>query len=380
MIRRYRGAEPDELRQERVWRVARRILYPEPPTTGDVATRAAPYDDSYNLPGVRQRLRIAQRGRCAYCGSGPVEAAHYDIEHFRPRTRYWWLTWTWENLWLACKVCQSKSNDFELDANAVPPLRPGPLPAPSVVDATRAFALSSESSMLLDPAKDEPQHHLCFEEVPGTGGGWDWMGQSLRGRHTVTRLKLNRETRTAAYDQLKEHLRRWVIPQMTAVIATTGEARQQAWQKCRDDFLWQSDSSPTEADYLVPTWWFLKKKFEVHGLAQHGLEMWPYPDDARDQPLPADPPALDHGFLLPSALPAEARLHVLYIQGAGTVPWQHLHPAIVAVCRHQPQTKESLAALLNRSPETLKTPLKALSDAGLLRREPYTRPYVYSAP
>lgn len=358
MIRRVRGAEPTALTRERRWRVARGILYPD---LRDTML-------GYNLPAVRQTLHRIQRGQCAYC-SQPVEASFNDIEHFRPRAQYWWLTWTWENLWLACAVCQAKSDAFALAAGHR-------LAEPDVSDLASAFQLCAEQPMLLDPARDEPEKHLCFVPVSDIPGAWFWAPQagSERGKATCEALRLSRfhHERMGQYDRTCEHLRRRIIP-FTQHIRTllpeavgSHEALQGAWETAWRDFLWQTDTA--QADYLLASWWYLSVFFTENRLSEYGLHMWPYPDNAAGA-LPSAPPPLDADTDLPTGLDSHARLHVLYVRSTDRVTSAaHREAAVLAICGCLEARVSLLASLLGLSQETIQATCRDLLANNRLQR------------
>ncbi|MCB9846757.1 MAG: hypothetical protein H6811_12325 [Phycisphaeraceae bacterium] len=367
MIRRQRGTEPLELARERSWRVARALLYGVDRTVREDGTLSTtqPTDLGYNIPAVRDALRTAQYGRCAYCATRTVEASYDHLEHYRPRAHYWWLTWTWENLWLACNVCQGKSNSF--------PCEPGtePLAAPTRAAVDGAFALSTERPLLLDPACDLPQHHLAFAEVEGTNGGWFWKGTTGRGQETIAALHLKRVIRHTEYDDLLQHIRRWLEPatQRVASALAEGDAERAraAWEQCGDAFLWSDPATSSEAPFRVPSWWYMRAFYERSELAAHAMVMWCFPDHAGD--LPPDPrPLLDDE--LPDALSPEARLHVNYIRGAGVAPKEHMEAAIKAVCACGSWSVDALAELLGRAKGTIqKAYVRPLVRDGHLRHD-----------
>lgn len=45
------------------------------------------------------------QGKCAYCESHTASVAHGDVEHFRPRSAYWWLALCVDNHVYACQLC-----------------------------------------------------------------------------------------------------------------------------------------------------------------------------------------------------------------------------------------------------------------------------------
>lgn len=348
MIRRYRGVEPKALAEDRSWRVARAILY---------AQHRSSTESGYNLPAVREALLRAQGSHCAYCSTMQVERDGTHLEHYRPRSLYWWLSWTWENLWLACNACQRKSNAFEVT--------PARLPAPTAAEVDAAFALSTEHPMLLDPARDAPDEHLAWEKTDR----WAWAGRSDRGMATIEALGLTPSRRPGDTDRWRRHLRTHLEPAVARVGAAVksgdlDKARLE-WQQC---FALHVHRGPGDPDppFRAPSWWYLRASHEREGLAAHGMEMPPFPDEG--QGLPADPrPLLDDD--LPETLSPEARLHACYIRGDKNAPAEHVRAAIEAVCRCGIWPLDALAALLGRTEGTLRPYITALVAAGRVRVE-----------
>lgn len=85
------------------------------------------YDDfvkEYNKPAIKRALEAETYGKCMYC-EGRIKALGYNhIEHIKPkdRTKYPELTFEWENLGIACNVCNGNKGE-EFDA-ALPYVNP----------------------------------------------------------------------------------------------------------------------------------------------------------------------------------------------------------------------------------------------------------------
>lgn len=127
-----------------------------------------------------------------------------DVEHYRPKTQavgqdgemrvgYWWLAWTWENLFFSCDGCNRfEKNDLfplrdehrRLQAKQAPP---GP-----------------ERPLLLDPAspQDDPMDHLVYRPVADPGDWWVFPRHgSVLGQWTIQVLGLNRDELRTLYRQ-----------------------------------------------------------------------------------------------------------------------------------------------------------------------------------
>ncbi|MBI1786218.1 MAG: hypothetical protein HYR60_01540, partial [Acidobacteria bacterium] len=53
----------------------------------------------------KARLKAETHGKCAYCESKIDTVAHGDVEHFRPKSVYWWLAYCYDNHLYACQIC-----------------------------------------------------------------------------------------------------------------------------------------------------------------------------------------------------------------------------------------------------------------------------------
>jgi uncharacterized protein (TIGR02646 family) len=155
----------------------------------------------YAAEDVRLTLFELFAGKCAYCES-PLTPSELLVDQFRPASgaldleghvdpdHYWWLAYTWENLYPCCAECRSfKGARFPVRGKRAKP-------------GTTGKALSNERALLLDPRHDHPEQHLVFAE-DGTVASITPEGQT-----TIDVLGLNRAqlvaTRTAALAEVRE--------------------------------------------------------------------------------------------------------------------------------------------------------------------------------
>jgi 5-methylcytosine-specific restriction endonuclease McrA len=70
------------------------------------------FPDYWKKPDVRGLLHAMQGRICAYC----LVERPLDVEHFRPKSHYWWLAYEPANLLLGCTACNRdrKVNQFPL--------------------------------------------------------------------------------------------------------------------------------------------------------------------------------------------------------------------------------------------------------------------------
>ena len=142
----------------------------------------------YGHADVRTALRKAQHRKCCYCEGRSEAFAAADVEHYRPKGAvrqepgspeqlpgYYWLAYSWENLYLCCQVC-NRSGKKDLF----------PLADDSVRARSHRDDVARESPLLLDPGgTNDPRAHVRFRQERA-------VGQTDTGRRTIEVLDLNR--------------------------------------------------------------------------------------------------------------------------------------------------------------------------------------------
>lgn len=123
-------------------------------------------------------------GKCAFCERFVLSDAPGAVEHWRPKwatrglkrefslTHYWWLAFSWENLYLSCLDCNKhRGPRFPVEGERT--LGPGD-------------DISLESPLLLDPCADRPEEHLQFQHSGHV------QPLTRRGEVTIALMALNR--------------------------------------------------------------------------------------------------------------------------------------------------------------------------------------------
>jgi hypothetical protein len=72
--------------------------------------------DSTVWKQAKEQLLIETHNKCAYCETPTRVVAYGDVEHFRPKSKYWWLAYSYENYLVSCTVCNQeyKKDYFEI--------------------------------------------------------------------------------------------------------------------------------------------------------------------------------------------------------------------------------------------------------------------------
>jgi hypothetical protein len=90
---------------------------------------------------AKPQLKRETGGKCAYCESPTDTVAHGDVEHYRPKSKYWWLAYCYDNYVYACQICNQVHKGDEFPIHATSGAWAGPdLPAQPTAEALAALA------------------------------------------------------------------------------------------------------------------------------------------------------------------------------------------------------------------------------------------------
>ncbi|MFN0301835.1 MAG: hypothetical protein ACKVQU_15945 [Burkholderiales bacterium] len=62
-------------------------------------------------PKAKGQLKLDSSNKCAYCEADTAAVAHGDVEHFRPKSEYWWLAYCYDYYTLSCQKETSFSRE-----------------------------------------------------------------------------------------------------------------------------------------------------------------------------------------------------------------------------------------------------------------------------
>ena len=135
----------------------------------------------FNAPDVKNKLKQIYHGKCAYCES-IIEASYLD--HYRPKSIYYWTTFEWSNLLLACPTCnKQKKTKFPITFKKI---------SEPQLDRNEWRANSStflsEEPLLINPEIDNPEDHLSFYP------DGRMFAKTKKGKTTIEIINLNRES------------------------------------------------------------------------------------------------------------------------------------------------------------------------------------------
>ena len=129
---------------------------------------------------AKEQLFAETGGKCAYCETPTSPVASGDVDHYRPKSSYWWLAYCYDNYLISCQLCNQrfKKDDFPIQNRKMkaPIIRrdttddfittkSGQI-APDPLDTDRVNAFiqlhQQERPLLLNPYFDDPVEYFAW--------------------------------------------------------------------------------------------------------------------------------------------------------------------------------------------------------------------------
>lgn len=153
------------------------------------------YNHRYKLKDIKSKLSIIYNHKCAFCEQRVEILA---VEHFRPKSVYYWLCYSWDNLLLACVGCNSsKLNHFEVVNRAVH--------TTNDINSIHGLAAQyqvSEQPKFIHPEQEDAEPLLIFD-VKGNVSSND-----IRMQYVIEKCNLDRKIlsdfRKELYDDIEK--------------------------------------------------------------------------------------------------------------------------------------------------------------------------------
>jgi len=163
--------------------------------------------------------------KCAYCESKYLATSWTDIEHYRPKSKYYWLAYEWSNLLPTCPKCNRLKNDEFPIINDEKRIKSHP-EFNGKLDKTKckitASELVDEEAYIINPEIDNPDLFLDFK-IENNKKGIEIYGIDVknRGEKTIDVCNLNR------VDLLKDR-QEFVIDNIIDLIDISFSAKEKA--------------------------------------------------------------------------------------------------------------------------------------------------------
>ena len=145
-----------------------------------------PDKEYYKKKYVKDILMRMHHKKCCYCETKRYTPSDLHVEHFRPKGAvrqsraekdkypgYYWLTYCWDNLLMACPDCNTTKDTMF------------PLENPAQRARSHNDDLTKECERFVNPTVEDPRDHIRFvEDLP--------VARTKRGCHTIEGLDLRR--------------------------------------------------------------------------------------------------------------------------------------------------------------------------------------------
>lgn len=110
---------------------------------------------------AKKQLKKEAAGKCAYCEAQTAVVAHGDVEHFRPKSDYWYLAYFYDNYTYSCQICNQtfKKDKFPIFGQKLR-LKP-PFPEPFPTNATPEKLRTIMLTFAPDPLADTVEYPMA---------------------------------------------------------------------------------------------------------------------------------------------------------------------------------------------------------------------------
>lgn len=192
------------------------------------------YNRRYKYFDIKERLLVIYNSKCAYC-EHKLELLH--IEHYRPKTKYYWLAYSWDNLLLACPTCnQYKRDSFAINGN------PASFYATTNeilnINVLSASYDKVEKPLLVNPEITDPAIYLCFKrtgEISSTNDNF---------LYTIDVCKLDRKTLRDARRKILEDFKNEILAEI--VYQNSPEEQKKAVETLIRRFVYSAQDTSNE--------------------------------------------------------------------------------------------------------------------------------------
>ncbi len=181
----------------------------------------------YQHESIKNTLKGADmfRGKCAYCESFILHIDYGHIEHYRPKSVYPILTFEWDNLLLACGVCNGKQ--FKGDK------------FPMIDNETPAF---------INPCEDNPFEHFSFVFDENLQKAFVY-GKTIRGEITEKELGFNNRQDLLKYRSA--HVQKLI--HLAKYAKDDSKAKQLLDEACNPEESFSAFAIAIRSKYTIPT-------------------------------------------------------------------------------------------------------------------------------
>ena len=114
--------------------------------------------DSGRWKKAKPQLLNETNDKCAYCEAPTSVVAYGDVEHYRPKSKYWWLAYCYENYLPSCQLCNQKYKKAKF------PVKNSRMKSPALIRSNSTDALMESKKGILTPDSLDPASVTLFDD------------------------------------------------------------------------------------------------------------------------------------------------------------------------------------------------------------------------
>jgi uncharacterized protein (TIGR02646 family) len=201
--------------------------------------------DSSIWKEAKDQLLSETHGKCAYCEAPTSSVAYGDVEHYRPKSVYWWLAYSVENFLASCAICNQKfkKDNFPIAGTLLKGPKVAKTSTSSVIDSLiedanpdpitpssiTAFmsAHVAEGAMLVNPYYEDPSTYFIWRADDNIGEvelaaepsrpNSERYLEAVESNYGLNRLEL-KQNRYFIYDAYRTHRMTATHPQVPTAL------------------------------------------------------------------------------------------------------------------------------------------------------------------
>ena len=131
---------------------------------------------------AKDQLLEESSDKCAYCEAPTAVVAYGDVEHYRPKSKYWWLAYCYDNYLASCQLCNQKYKKAKFphkNAAMKPPVKVRSNSTDAFLGSRKA-QLSPDALSATEVAAFEAAHRVerpfivnPYVDMPATWFAWE---------------------------------------------------------------------------------------------------------------------------------------------------------------------------------------------------------------
>jgi len=211
------------------------------------------YNDCYKNDDTKEALGVMYNYKCVYCEQRLGRDSSFHVEHYRPKSRYYWIAYSWDNLLYCCAKCNSsKGTKFETMKVSIV--------APTDEDLKNIHSLTKEYNKLEKPKLINPEVENIEKDIEFFDNGFIYS-ENERVQYTIDSCNLNRDSILNERAKLfNDFFKKKYLRKLREYQVTKNKDYLIQMKGLLEDFI--EDSKDKESDFLAFRRWIVKSRKE----------------------------------------------------------------------------------------------------------------------